>query len=530
MIDHNPKIIRCHVLIIGGGAAGIRAGLEAIKYGDTIILSKNIVGKDGCSIMAEGGFNAVLNSKDSYAKHFTDTLDAGVSLNIKPQAAMLVKHAPKRLMDLVKWGAVFNSTTNKTLAQRLFGAQQFPRTCYAEDRTGHEIVTTLTGQMRRSPIKVFHNTTVISLLKHQESIAGAIAIDWQGKMTVFLANSTVLATGGGSRIYDITTNSLGSTGDGFALAHKAGAKLFDMEMIQFHPTSAVFPHTIRGCLVTEALRSEGGILYNKLNERFMRHYYPEKMELAPRDILSRSIAYEISAGRGSPHGGVYLDITHLEKKIIEKKLPTMLEQFLKYDIDIRRDPIEVAPATHHIMGGLKITATTGQTTLPNLFACGEVIGGTHGANRLGGNSLAETQVFGRLAGIAAGKNTKRIIKINHDQITKQIKRLNTFFSGNVNPTKVADTIKKIMWQNVGIFRNADGLNKTLSTLQKLSDLKLKATTPHNLVECCTVQNMCYIAILICKSALLRPESCGAHFRTDCKKNINKKCCTYHIYV
>jgi fumarate reductase (CoM/CoB) subunit A len=521
MCNMSHEIIESHVLIIGAGAAGIRAAIESAKYGTTILIAKNTAGKDGCSVMAEGGINAVLNPNDSFEQHFNDTLQAGAFLNEKRQVATLVKHAPKCITDLLKWGAVFNSTKHGTLAQRPFAGQQFPRTCYAGDRTGHEIIATLTEQLRHLEVTIYNDTTAIALIKHQNTIAGAITIDWQGKMSIFVANSTILATGGSSCVYDVTTNALGSTGDGFALAYEVGAKLIDMEMVQFHPTSMVFPYNARGRLVTEAMRSEGGILYNKFKERFMHHYSPEKMELATRDIVSRAIVSEIAANRGSPHGGMYLDVSHLSKAKIASNLSTMLEQFLNFGIDIRNDPVEVAPAAHHIMGGIKIIPTNCQSTISHLFACGEVVGGTHGANRLGGNSLLETQVFGKIAGIAAGKIKPRKITIDPQQIARQKRRINTFLSdGKVNPAEVVKTIKQVMWQNVGILRNASDLNKALQILQKLANLKLKATTTHNLIECCTTQNMCCTAMLICKAALFRTDSLGAHGRTDCQLNEN----------
>jgi fumarate reductase (CoM/CoB) subunit A len=532
MSNISHEFIECHVLVIGAGAAGIRAAIAAAKYGATVILSKTIVGKGGCSVMAEGGINAVLNPNDSFARHIDDTLQAGAFLNAKDQATTLVKQAPKRVMELLKWGAIFNSTAQETLAQRPFGGQQFPRTCYAEDRTGHEIMATLTEQLRSTPaISIYHSTTAIALLKHRNTIAGAITVDWQGKMQVFIANSTILATGGGAQVYDVTTNSFGSTGDGYALAFAANVELIDMEMVQFHPTSMVFPYYARGRLVTEAMRSEGGVLYNKLKTRFMQHYCPGKMELAARDILSRAIVNEITAGRGTPHDGVYLDVSHLAKATIVSKFPTMLEQFLNLGIDIRNDPVEVAPAAHHIMGGIKITATDCQSTVPYLFACGEVVGGTHGANRLGGNGLLETQVFGRIAGIAAGKTKTRKLTIDPKQIIQQKRRLNAFLDGDIYPAKVAKTIKQLMWQNAGIFRNAAGLNKALRTLQELAKLKLKATTAYNFTECYAVQNMCCTAMLICKAALLRTESRGAHMRIDATQVRNKNNTVFgHTYI
>ncbi len=507
------EVVDCHVLVIGSGGAGVRAAIEASQYGDTVLISKTIVGKGGCTPMAEGGYNAVLREQDSCGIHYEDTMKGGAYLNDPELVNILVKEAPLRMGDLVKWGAVFDFTDSDEVAQRPFGGQRFPRTCYAGDRTGHEMMTTLVERLDATKVTTLQEYTVTDLLKNGNAVIGAMALDEKGGLVLLKADSTVLATGGGAKVYDISTNSSGGTGDGFAMGYRAGAELIDMEMVQFHPTGAVSPYDARGRLVTEAVRGEGGILLNTKGERFMKSYDPGRMELSTRDIVARAIATEILQGRGTEHDGVYLDVTHLPREQVETRLPVMLEQFLKFGVDIRTEPMQVAPTAHHIMGGLRITPE-GRTTLPGLFACGEVSGGVHGANRLGGNSLADTQVFGKRAGEAAGKSEKRQKTVDIRQIETQQVRLSGFLSGNTNPSLVRKELQLAMWQGAGIFRNAGDLEKTLQTTRHLSAVNLRAVSVRNLAECCIVQNMCLTASLICRSALLRKESRGAHVRTD----------------
>lgn len=507
----------CHVLVIGSGGAGVRAAIEAAKYGDTILVSKTIVGKGGCTPMAEGGYNAVLRSEDSCEIHFEDTMKGGAYLNDPELVRVLVAEAPDRMADLLFWGAVFDMTPGDEVAQRPFGGQRFPRTCYAGDRTGHEMMMTLVDRLSSSNVTVINEHAVISLLITGNRATGAVVIDRRGEIEVFCADSIVLATGGGTRCYDISTNSSSGTGDGYALGFRAGAELIDMEQIQFHPTGAVYPYDARGRLVTEAVRGEGGILVNSEGERFMKRYDPERMELSTRDVVARAIATEILEGRGTEHEGVYLDVTHLPASQIESKLPVMLEQFLTYGVDIRKVPMEVAPTAHHIMGGLKITPS-GESTLAGLYACGEVTGGVHGANRLGGNALADTQVFGKRAGEYAGKAGRAHHEIDWNQVDIQRERLSQFLEGEVNPSMAARALQRTMWEGAGIFRTADGLSKALTIISHLSQFRLHALSAHNLLECCTVENMCTTASLIVRSALLRQESRGAHVRRDIRQD------------
>ncbi|MGB8220300.1 MAG: fumarate reductase (CoM/CoB) subunit TfrA [Methanoregula sp.] len=510
---HADDVVDCHVLVIGSGGAGVRAAIEAAGSGDTVLVTKTIAGKGGCTTMAEGGYNAVLRKDDSCEIHYEDTLKGGAYLNDPELVKILVQESPLRMDDLIRWGAVFDFTDTCEIAQRAFGGQRFPRTCYAGDRTGHEMMMTLVEQLDSADVTKLQEVTVIDLLKDGDRVSGAIALDENGSIVVLKADSTILATGGGARVYDVSTNSSSGTGDGFAMGYRAGAELIDMEMIQFHPTGAVYPYDARGRLITEAVRGEGGVLKNRLGERFMKKYDPDRMELSTRDVVARAIATEIANGRGTRHGGVYLDVTHLSREQIETRLPVMLEQFLKFGVDIRTEPMEVAPTAHHIMGGLKITPEC-KTTLPSLFACGESAGGVQGANRLGGNALADTQVFGKRAGEFAARAEKRVKKIDPAQITRQEERFDRFLAGTKNPAAVRTELQQAMWNCAGIFRDEAGLRNALTVINRLMQAPLKAVSVKNLADCCIVENMCLTASLICHSALIRPESRGAHMRID----------------
>ncbi len=506
--------VDAHVLVIGSGGAGVRAAIEASRYGGVVLVSKTIAGKGGCTTMAEGGFNAVLREADSIDVHREDTLKGGAYLNDPALVDALVHEAPERMNDLVRWGAVFDVTEDRQVAQLPFGGQRFPRTCYAGDRTGHELIMTLLDRLDATDAQLYQEVSVVDLVPDENgAIAGAIALDRDGSPVLFSADATVLATGGGTQVYDISTNSAAGTGDGFAMGYRAGAELIDMEMVQFHPTGAVYPYDARGRLVTEAVRGEGGILLNARRERFMEHYDPARMELSTRDVVARAIATEVLEGRGTNRGGVYLDVTHLPAETIETRLPVMLEQFLAFGVDIRREPMEVAPTAHHIMGGLRITPEC-RTTLSGLFACGEVSGGVHGANRLGGNALAETQVFGKRAGESAGKAPARGGRVDQTRVDGVLRMLDGFFEGAASPAAVRKDLKLTMWNQAGIFRTAPDLRTALGHIRRLADQRLCAASTANLLECCTVRNMCTTASLIVRCALLRPENRGAHVRRD----------------
>ncbi len=522
------NVTDCHVLVVGSGGAGCRAAVEAAKYGDVILLSRSVTGKGGCTTMAEGGYNAVLNPKDSCSSHFEDTIRGGAYLNDRELVKILVEEAPERFADLMNWGAVFDLSCDcdgfegTHPAQRHFGGQKFNRTCYSGDRTGHEIMATLMEKVRGGDIRIIQEVTVIDLLTETLSggevrVCGAVGLDRDGNMIVFRCDAVVLATGGTGQIYDVCTNCATGNGQGYAMAYRAGAELIDMEMVQFHPTGAVYPYDARGRLITEAVRGEGGYLKNSRGERFMAKYDPERMELSTRDVVARSIATEIAEGRGTDKGGVYLDVTHLGAAVIEERLPMMLAQFLNFGVDIRKEPMEVAPTAHHMMGGLRITPEC-RTTIKGLFACGEVTGGIHGANRLGGNSLADTQVFGKRAGEFAGKSVMHRALMNSPAIVGQLAaeelRFNRFLNGSDSIAEIKERLRKTMWENVGIFRTAEELETALAEIEELSEMTPKADSPAVLAECCVLEDMLTVAALVVRGALLREESRGAHVRKD----------------
>ncbi|HJJ27975.1 MAG TPA: fumarate reductase subunit A [Methanocorpusculum sp.] len=508
------KISDCHTLIIGSGGAGIRAAVEANKYGHTIIISKTITGKGGCTVMAEGGYNAVLRDADSVRVHFEDTMKGGAYLNDPALVEVLASEAPARIRDLFSWGAVFDLTDENLIAQRPFGGQRFARTCYAGDHTGHEIVMTLLERLRGSDVEIRDEVTVVELLKDGERVCGAITCDRSGELGVITADSVVLATGGAGQLYNPTTNSTAGTGDGYALAYRAGATLIDMEQVQFHPTGTAWPADSRGRLVTEAVRGEGGILRNALGERFMEKYDPARMELSTRDVVARAIATEILEGRGTEHDAVYLDVTHLPPKQIETRLPVMLEQFLQFGVDIRTQPMEVSPSAHHFMGGVKITPD-GASTVPGLFAAGEVTGGVHGGNRLGGNALADTQVFGARAGNAAGKVKPWAKSVDEKQIAAVEAKIDKFYTGSTPSAQLRRRLKALMWDKVGIYRNEHGLKDGALALEAFAPVKI--TSAAEITDAFITNNMLLTASLVIDGALLRKESRGAHTRTDVKQ-------------
>ena len=504
----------CHVLVIGSGGAGIRAAIEASNTGDVIIASKTITGKGGCTVMAEGGYNAVINDTDSISSHYDDTLKGGSYLNDPELVNILVTESPNRFKDLLNWGAVFNLNDNNCIAQRPFGGQKYPRTCYSGDHTGHEIVMTLLEQLRGTNVEIRDEITVIDLIKDGDTVCGAVFCDRNGDLGIIRSDSVILATGGAGQIYDVTTNSSAGTGDGYAIGYRAGATLIDMEQVQFHPTGIAYPYTARGRLITEAVRGEGGVLINSCGDRFMKRYDPVRMELSTRDIVARSIATEILDGRGTEHNGVWLDVTHLSSKQIETRLPVMLNQFLELGIDIRNQPMEVSPTAHHFMGGLKIDSNA-KTTVPNLFAAGEVTGGVHGANRLGGNALADTQVFGYRAGKNAGSVPPRTHnKIDDKLISSFENRISNLYNGSSNIHDVKNNLKHIMWNNVGIFRNELDLKIAERDINKLKEKPLKINSSNEIPDAIITENMLQVASLVIEGALLRRESRGAHTRND----------------
>ena len=522
----NIKTISTDVLIIGSGGAGSRAAIEVDESGlKATIVSKGLSFRSGCTGMAEGGYNAVfktVDKDDSIEAHMEDTLKGGSYLNDKKLVEILVNESPKRLIDLENFGALFDRQESGQINQRPFGGQTYRRTCYQGDRTGAELLNALKEEIIKRDIECIEEVMITSLITDGNQVIGATGLDLKDSSLIyFKAKSVILASGGAGQLFPVTSNTFQKNGDGFAIAYRAGANLIDMEQIQFHPTGMVKPESKKGVLVTEAVRAEGGKLINKDGERFMPKYAPEKMELATRDVVARSIYQEIIEGRGTESGGVYLDISHLDDDYIEEKLETMVLQFENVGVDIKHEPIEVAPTAHHFMGGLKID-TDASTSLENLFGAGEVCGGVHGANRLGGNALADTQVFGKIAGESASKVAKESeIKTNDEMVEKEASRIeNLINEGSIKPQEFKNRIKNLMWEKVAIVRDEKGLNEALKQLlemqKELKNLNVRDIKQYNddLVTALEVTNMVEICILIVKSAILRRESRGAHYRSD----------------
>ena len=520
------KTISTDVLIIGSGGAGSRAAIEVDDAGlKAIIVSKGLSFRSGCTGMAEGGYNAVfktVDKDDSIDAHIHDTLKGGSYLNDSRLVEILVNESPKRLIDLENYGALFDRQESGEIDQRPFGGQTYRRTCYQGDRTGAELLNALKEEIIRRDIECIEEVMITSLVTQEDQVIGATGLDLKDSSLIyFKAKSVVLASGGAGQLYPVTSNTFQKNGDGFAIAYRAGANLVDMEQIQFHPTGMVAPESKKGVLVTEAVRAEGGKLLNTEGERFMARYSPEKMELSTRDVVARSIYQEIIEGRGTENGGVYLDISHLDDDYIDEKLETMVLQFENVGVDIKHGPIEVAPTAHHFMGGLKIN-TDASTSLKNLFGAGEVCGGVHGANRLGGNALADTQVFGKRAGVSASEAAKQAeLKTNEEQVKTETSRIEGLIKkGSIKPQEFKNNIKKLMWEKVAIVRDEKTLNEALGELQQMQkdlvnlDVSDKKQYNTDLVTALEVINMVEICILTVKSAILRRESRGAHFRSD----------------
>ncbi|MGL6298619.1 MAG: fumarate reductase (CoM/CoB) subunit TfrA [Methanobacteriaceae archaeon] len=557
--DFKSEIISCDVLIVGSGGAGCRAAIEIDEAGlKPLIVSKGLSFKSGCTGMAEGGYNAAfgyVDSEDSSEIHFDDTIKGGAFLNDPKLVDILVNEAQERLIDLEKYGALFDRQDNGKLNQRPFGGQSYRRTCFQGDRTGHEMITALKEEVIKRDIATIDEVMISSLVLSEENkdtnnskssntskVIGAMGFSLKDSKTIFFqAKAVILASGGAGQLYPVTSNTYQKGGDGFAVAWKAGADLIDMEQIQFHPTGMLYPKSRKGVLVTEAVRGEGGILLNKDKERFMPKYDP-RGELATRDIVARAIYNEIREGRGTEEGGVYLDISHLDDEIIEEKLDTMLLQYLDIGVDIRKEAMEVAPTAHHSMGGVKIDENC-KTSIDGLFAAGEVSGGVHGANRLGGNALADTQVFGRRGGISASEYVKNIneidevemgeLEININDIKEEESRINdiinkgTLNSGElssnqetISPYSLKNQLQELMWNKVAIIRNEKDLESALKEIEEiqsnLGNMELKKGEHYNksVLEALELTNMLEVAKIIVKSAIMRKESRGSHFRED----------------
>src|SRR5438045_574362 len=421
--------------------------------------------------MAEGGIAAAMGNVDKgddWRTHFRDTMRGGKFLNNWRMAQLHAQEAAERARELEQWGSLFARTEDGRILQRAFGGHSFKRLCHVGGRTGLEMIRTLQDRGVQQGFDVYMECTVTRLLMDGGRVAGAFAY-WRenGRFVIFKAKSVVLATGGIGKAWPVTSNSWEYTGDGMALAYEAGATLQDMEFVQFHPTGMVWPPGVQGLLVTEAVRGEGGILRNKLGERFMEKYDPKRMELSTRDVVARSIYIEVREGRGSEHGGAFLDISHKPPEYVKTKLPSMYHQFKELaDVDITKGPMEVGPTCHYIMGGIRVEAETAESTLPGLFAAGEAAAGLHGANRLGGNSLSDLLVFGRRAGLAAASYAKKVAapKLDEGQIVEgETEALSAFqrIDGD-GPYQIHRDLEETMQNYVGIFRNDEDLEKGLA--------------------------------------------------------------------
>ena len=548
------------VLIIGAGGAGLRAAIEASAAGVTVgVVSKSLLGK-AHTVMAEGGIAASLanvDDRDNWKVHFTDTMRGGQYLNQPRMAELHAKEAPDRVRELEAWGALFDRTQDGRILQRNFGGHKYPRLAHVGDRTGLEMIRTLQDHGIHRGIDFQMETTILALLKDSGRVVGAFGYDRErGRFRLFQAKAVVLATGGIGRAYQITSNSWEYTGDGHALAYHAGAELMDMEFVQFHPTGMVWPPSVRGILVTEGVRGEGGILTNKEGRRFMFDEIPplyknstadnpeegwrytqgdknarRPPELLTRDHVARCIVREIREGRGSPHGGVFLDISWIKQKLpnaeehIKRKLPSMYHQFKQLaDIDITREPMEIGPTTHYVMGGVRVDAETQMSSVPGLFAAGECGAGLHGANRLGGNSLSDLLVFGKRAGEFAAKFAKEqgAGQINPDEVDAAARHaLEPFERQSAEaPYQIQHDLQEMMQNRVGIVRREEELLEALKHLAALEERAGKVSVPGNREynpgwhTALDLRNLLTVSEAVARAAIERKESRGAHFRDD----------------
>jgi succinate dehydrogenase / fumarate reductase flavoprotein subunit len=549
------------VLVIGAGGAGLRAAIEASASGaKTGVVTKSLLGK-AHTVMAEGGMAAAMGNvddRDNWRVHFADTMRGGQYMNNCRMAELHAKEAPARVKELEAWGAIFDRTKDGKILQRNFGGHRYPRLAHVGDRTGLEMIRTLQDHGIHQGIEFHMEHTILTLLKDGERVAGAFGYDRErGRFKLFKAKAIVLATGGIGRAFEITSNSWEYTGDGHALAYRAGAALIDMEFVQFHPTGMVWPPSVKGILVTEGVRGEGGVLRNKDGKRFMFDDIPENYrsqtadnpeegwrytqgdknarrppELLTRDHVARCINREVKEGRGSPHGGVFLDIAWIKEKIpnseehIKRKLPSMYHQFKQLaDLDITKEPMEIGPTVHYVMGGIQVDGDSQMSTVPGLFAAGECAGGLHGANRLGGNSLSDLLVFGKRAGEFAAKYAKAngACKINQADVDAAAKKaLEPFERGAAgeNPFAVQHELQKSMQRLVGIVRRENEMQEALGIISKLWERAAKAgitgnreynTGWHTALD---LHNLLTISEIVAIAGIERKESRGGHFRED----------------
>ena len=543
------------VVVIGAGGAGLRAAIECSDQGlNTGMICKSLLGK-AHTVMAEGGAAASLghtDERDNWKVHFRDTMRGGKFLNQWRMAELHAQHAADRVRELEEWGAVFDRTSDGYINQRPFGGHRYPRLAHTGDRTGLEIIRTLQDYGIHQGIHVHQECTALKLLKDSGKISGVFGY-WRdtGRFVLFRTKAVIMATGGAGKIWRVTSNSWEYTGDGMEMAYSAGAELIDMEFAQFHPTGMIWPLSVRGILVTEGVRGEGGVLLNSENERFMFNYTPDRFkeetadspeeaqrwldgdasarrppELLTRDVVAKSIMKEVEAGRGSAHGGAYLDIaSRRDGEYIKRKLPSMYHQFKELaEVDITKERMEVGPTLHYMMGGIAVDGDTQMTAVPGLFACGECTGGMHGANRLGGNSLSDLLVFGWLAGKGAKdyvSQLSRPLQIDPDHIEEARREavgpLNQ--EGGENPYLLHEELQNIM-NDVNIVRTADGLKRAIESLEelkpKLANIYAAGSSQYNpgWNQALSMRPMVMVAEAVARAALIREESRGAHTRLD----------------
>jgi len=548
------------VLVIGAGGAGLRAAIEASAAGVRVgLICKSLLGK-AHTVMAEGGMAAAMGNvddRDNWRVHFADTMRGGQYLNNPRMAELHAKQAPARVHELEEWGAIFDRTKDGKILQRNFGGHRYPRLAHTGDRTGLEMIRTLQDHGIHQGIEVHMEHTILDLLTDGGRIAGAFGYERErGRFKLFTAKAVVLGTGGIGRAFKVTSNSWEYTGDGQALAYRAGASLQDMEFVQFHPTGMVWPPSVKGILVTEGVRGEGGVLRNSEGKRFMFADIPENYrsstadneeegwryvtgdksarrppELLTRDHVARCIVREVREGRGSPHGGVFLDIAWIKEKIpnseehIKRKLPSMYHQFKQLaDVDITKVPMEIGPTMHYVMGGVRVDGDTQMSDVPGLFAAGEVAAGLHGANRLGGNSLSDLLVFGKLAGEHAAQFAKAnsAVSINPQQAEaiarEALEPLHR--EGGPAPYDVQHKLQDMMSDLVGIVRREEEMARALVELGKLSEMAAQVSVPGNREynpgwhTALDLRNLLTVSEACARCALVRKESRGAHFRDD----------------
>ncbi len=528
-MSHPYETHNYDVIVIGAGGAGLRAAIEVSASGRSVALvCKSLLGK-AHTVMAEGGAAAAManvDALDDWKTHFHDTMHGGKFMNNWKMAELHAKEAPDRIRELEQWGAVFDRTKDGKISQRPFGGHTYRRLCHVGDRTGLEMIRTLQDKGVHMGIDVFMECTTTRLLKDGDRVAGAFGY-WRetGRFVVFKAKAVILATGGIGKAWKVTSNSWEYTGDGHAMAYDAGAELVDSEFVQFHPTGMVWPPGVRGILVTEAVRGEGGILRNNKGERFMEKYDPKRMELSTRDIVAKAINTEVREGRGSPHGGAFLDISHRDAEYIKKKLPSMYHQFKELaDVDITKAPMEVGPTTHYTMGGVKVDPETAMSRVPGLFACGEVAGGMHGANRLGGNSLSDLLVFGRRAGLGAIEFVNSHdgeVSLRDEDVIAAAKELEAPFErSGEGPYAIHRDLQELMQNKVGIVRNEADLQSAIEELAALrkraANVSVEGSRQYNpgWHLAWDLGNMITVSEAVARGALLRKESRGGHTRED----------------